>query len=163
MLWFPYTTCKIYVYHFWLKRFSRKRNCREHYQPDRQDSIHYSEMEDALGRYFRVLDADMQRPAEGRCFFLKIPMCRWLDVEKKQAHGWHHKCPGFGWLISVLRFASLHEILRDAADAWRTFWSSVGRHFALLGTRGVIFDLGVAWYSKVGWKNGTEWNCHLRG
>ena len=26
-----------------------------------QDSILYSEVEDALGRYFRVLDADMQR------------------------------------------------------------------------------------------------------
>ena len=28
-----------------------------------EDSIPYSEMEDALGRYFRVLDADMQRLA----------------------------------------------------------------------------------------------------
>lgn len=26
-----------------------------------QDSILYSEVEDALGRYFRVLDSDMQR------------------------------------------------------------------------------------------------------
>ncbi|CAJ1367270.1 unnamed protein product, partial [Effrenium voratum] len=42
-----------------------------------KDCILYSEVEDALGRYFRVLDADMQR------------------------------------------FASLHEILRDAADKAR--------------------------------------------
>lgn len=101
-----------------------------------QDSILYSEVEDALGRYFRVLDSDMQRRG----------MAPQGNTNVSHSHSWasrihkesrcmtdvFHCCSSLNSSLTCFseRFANLHEILRDAAVSWQLLLAAIGFELA---------------------------------